>query len=443
MTRGDKLNVAAQEGDINLLYQLIHEDPHVLEHLDSMPFVKTPLHVAASAGKHEFAIEIMNLKPSFAKKLNPEGFAPIHIALGLSHYTMVMDLVNIDKDLVRVKGRGGITPLHYASQIEQMDLLTKFFEVCPDSINDLTMKNETALHIAVKYRKWKALKFLVKWLELNVHLEEAILNQQDNDGNTVLHIAASNNDIKEMTLLTKINMDLDAKNLGGKVALDLASEHIKTSLKRQLKKRKLCINVRKIEGLISWIDRWAVRLFGLKNHISDDERNMCLVVAALVATATYQAALSPPGGVYQADAGSDSNNTTLTHVGFSLPNFVNGKSSDPKEGNSIMSDSNFGLFALTNMLAFMASILATYFLLPRTVALITLFLAVVLLQGSYYNSMAIISPSLFNTIFISVFYSFVMIGFLEVTFLTTLVDFAYKVYLLRRVHTLEKLSTSE
>lgn len=47
----NRLKAAAQESDINLLYTLIEEDPHVLEHIDSIPFVETPLHIAVFFGQ--------------------------------------------------------------------------------------------------------------------------------------------------------------------------------------------------------------------------------------------------------------------------------------------------------------------------------------------------------------------------------------------------------
>ncbi|CAI8608389.1 unnamed protein product [Vicia faba] len=66
---GDQLNAAAQTDDIDLLYTVIHDDPWILEIIDSIPFVETPLHIAASLGHIRFAIEIINLKPSFVWKL--------------------------------------------------------------------------------------------------------------------------------------------------------------------------------------------------------------------------------------------------------------------------------------------------------------------------------------------------------------------------------------
>ncbi|KAI7987484.1 Ankyrin repeat-containing protein BDA1 [Camellia lanceoleosa] len=76
-----RLKEAAEEGDINGLYSCIKEDPHILDGIDDIPFVDSPLHTAASVGHTHFALEMMNLKPSFTKKLNPEGLTPLDLAL--------------------------------------------------------------------------------------------------------------------------------------------------------------------------------------------------------------------------------------------------------------------------------------------------------------------------------------------------------------------------
>jgi len=185
---------AAQHGDINSLYTLIEQNPHVLEEIDSIPFVQTPLHIAASAGHVQFAAEIMTLKSSFAWKFNPQGIRPVHLALENDHTTMVLHFIKMDKELVRAKRRGGLTLLHLASQSGDINLLTKFLNACPDSVKDLTARGETALHFAVKDGGFEAFEFLVRWLRTNTVELQTILNQKDVEGNTILHIAATNND---------------------------------------------------------------------------------------------------------------------------------------------------------------------------------------------------------------------------------------------------------
>jgi ankyrin repeat protein len=104
----------------------------------------------------------------------------------------------MNKELVRVKGRGGLIPLHLASEIEDVEFLAKFLTVCPDSIEDVTVRGETALHIAVKNDNYDSLNLLVCFLKKNRvsgarKLEYKILNWKDGDDNTILHISTLNN----------------------------------------------------------------------------------------------------------------------------------------------------------------------------------------------------------------------------------------------------------
>ena len=109
-----ELNRVAQNGNIDGFYSLIiRGDVKILEDISQLPFVDTPLHIAASAGGPQhihFAMEMMRLKPSFARKLNPNGFSPIHLAVQAGHTQMVLRLLQVDGDLVRVKGKEGRTP---------------------------------------------------------------------------------------------------------------------------------------------------------------------------------------------------------------------------------------------------------------------------------------------------------------------------------------------
>ncbi|CAF2083113.1 unnamed protein product [Brassica napus] len=75
-----ELQQAAESGSIYELYALIDENPYILENIDAVPFVTTPLHVAAASGDIHFAMEMVNLKPSFARKLNTSGYSPLHLA---------------------------------------------------------------------------------------------------------------------------------------------------------------------------------------------------------------------------------------------------------------------------------------------------------------------------------------------------------------------------
>ncbi|EOY20443.1 Ankyrin repeat-containing protein, putative [Theobroma cacao] len=187
----ERLRSAALSGNIDALYYLIRDDADVLQRIDEMAFVDTPLHIAAAAGHTDFAMELMNLKPSFARKVNQCGFSPLHLALPNKQEKMVAHLLLIDKDLVRVKGREGHTPLHHAAKEGNVPLLSQFLDQCPNSILDLTIRKDTAVHIAAQNNHLEAFKAILR--RLPTVYEVRILNLEDKDGNTVLHIAASNN----------------------------------------------------------------------------------------------------------------------------------------------------------------------------------------------------------------------------------------------------------
>ncbi|KAK7266187.1 hypothetical protein RIF29_18829 [Crotalaria pallida] len=355
----NQLNDAAKEGNIDLLYTVIQEEPDVLEHLDVKPFAETPLHVAVSAGQLQFAIEILRLKPSFAWKPNQQGFSPIHLALQLGHTRMVHRFIDIDKDMVRVKGREGITPLHFASRNGDIELLTKFLSACPDSIQDVTIRSETALHIAVQNYQYDTLKFLLRWLEKNfrkgaAQLEKTILDSKDEAGNTILHISTLLNDSQALGLLINTKIDLKAKNLENLTALDIASSaEIKDALQEGGPKRILSsflsIYLPFKHKLLQKIGFYTliIAISRMRANLSKEHRNTLLVVTTLIASATYLIGLNPPGGFY---AGDSIRNNTAAMQG--------------KAGKSVLSGKDFFYITVFNMITFYMATTAIILITP-------------------------------------------------------------------------------
>ncbi|PKI33063.1 hypothetical protein CRG98_046544 [Punica granatum] len=184
----NRLKNAAEEGDTEKLCAVIRNNPRILDLIDEIPFVDTPLHIAASSSDHErtessheksddsshgrakFSIEVAILKPSFARKLNPDG-------------------------------KGGRTPLHVASEIAPPQLLAELLYVCPSSIEDVTAEWQTAVHVAVEAKKSESFAVLTGWL-LGVDRKN-ILQWKDTDGNTVLHVATLTNQIELQMAVVK------------------------------------------------------------------------------------------------------------------------------------------------------------------------------------------------------------------------------------------------
>ncbi|ESR55706.1 hypothetical protein CICLE_v10024144mg, partial [Citrus x clementina] len=233
-----RLNEAAQARNVDALYELIWEDAYFLDQIDRVPFVDTPLHIAASMGHVNFALEIMRLKPSFARKQNQYGFSPLHLALQNSHTQMVLRLIDVNRNLVHV-----------------------------------TIRKETVLHVAAKNDKFEVLKVMLGWLRY-VNKDD-IINRKDDEGNILLHISIS----RKSTV----------HNFGGREGSSLATVEIADYLKR---------------GLI-WRQKVLLFFYRSSLSITDENRNALLVVAILITTATFQAALTPPQDLW----GNNSNNT--------------------------------------------------------------------------------------------------------------------------------------
>ncbi|XP_022931781.1 ankyrin repeat-containing protein BDA1-like [Cucurbita moschata] len=290
-----RLNEVASSGDIDSLYLILQEDAYILERIDQVPFVDTPLHISASAGHVPFSLEIMRLKPSLAKKLNPEGYTPIHLALQNNQTKTVLRLVDIDRDLVSIQGREGLTPLHIAASGGMDDILAKFLTSCPKSIKELTIRNESALHIAIKNEDIESVKILLQWIQKTCMA--SILNWCDDEGNNAMHLAALENQIEMVKLLIN-KVDMKAKNLEGKTALDIMKEH---GLVEDKEVKEMLHGYHILKDIASFLRTISLILKRLVitdhreiHYISKEDRNAILVVSVLIATATYQAALTPP-----------------------------------------------------------------------------------------------------------------------------------------------------
>ncbi|PPR80537.1 hypothetical protein GOBAR_AA40179 [Gossypium barbadense] len=165
------LKRAAGSGNIDALYALIPDDGNVFKHIDGMEFIDTHLHIAVVTGNTGCAMEIMNLKPSFARKLNQDGFSPIHLAL-----------LNGKPEM-----REGFIVVHYSARDVNVHLLSRVLNTCPDCIFDLNVMRQTALHIAVESNNFESA------FKDNKPKRSKVLNFQDKNGNTVLHLATSTN----------------------------------------------------------------------------------------------------------------------------------------------------------------------------------------------------------------------------------------------------------
>ncbi|KAH7865581.1 hypothetical protein Vadar_008573 [Vaccinium darrowii] len=419
------LMVAAEKGDINGLYRLIERAPKVLDDIDAIPFVDTPLHRAAAAGRHtDFAVEILRLKPSFGRKLNPDGLSPLHLALINEKFKTAKRLIKFDKELIRVKGKEGITPLHFIAKKDinggqqrmddpinadeqqrvaaerqkvandRINLLAKFLFTCPNSIEDLTIQDETALHIAVKSKNEKAVAIILGCIRKIGR--KRVLDYKDKEGNTALRMAV---DTSQDVIVSSLRRARASSVWYIQIAHSL---HSAGALECSSPDSSLAEFLNSPERLLEVIYKLRIRV---RRSAPMELRNIGLVVAVLIATATFQAVLSPPGGV-----GGPRNNNFLTngtsinatsHLFAANTSFINATffiptTDDPVKGligNGQPMYGNFFLrFYYLNTLAFVLSTLIIMFALPFQ-PFFPLHVALYFLMFTYGVSFPAISPS--------------------------------------------------
>ncbi|KAK8540892.1 hypothetical protein V6N13_038634 [Hibiscus sabdariffa] len=370
----ERMREAAQTGSIDALYQLIKDDPCVLERIDSIPFLDTPLHVAACAGRVDFMMEMMNLKPSFATRLNQDGSSPMHLALRNNRIQAVLRLLKFDRGLVRVKGREGLTPLHHVVQTGDVDLMVKFLEACPEAIEDVSVRDETVFHLAAKNDMFDAFQVLVGWLVRSRHeaaqrWEKELLSWADIEGNTVVHIAAIKNNSQMVKLLLEhmCGDQINAKNLEGLTALDMLRKLNGNTMEDMLRKAGglsgslipnksiSSVDMKSLRKKMTRFQKISTILSRGRKGISNEMRSTFLVVTVLIITATYQASLTPP------DKSDDKSVTSVVET-LSVPSEAPTPSENTLEFLQLIDV--YGMFWLYNTLTFWAAICLTAYLLP-------------------------------------------------------------------------------
>ncbi|MBA0853100.1 hypothetical protein Goshw_013443 [Gossypium schwendimanii] len=321
----EKLFEASRKGETSTLLQLIEEDPLILEDNTHHASLETPLHVSSSHGHADFVRQILKQNPGLAKTANRKGYTPLHLASANGHVETVNELLKIEREiggheLCRRKDDKGRVALHLAVIKGRERVVGELVMACPESIKEITDKKETILHLAGKNEN--GCKF-VKGLIDGIKVKE-MLNLKDEDGNTVLHLAALRKQHEVMNLLLQQpELDVNAVNSNNLRALDILLKGPKQSNDEEIAHKLLLASMPKLENQVLTdpsrpndavieVDMMMKDSTSKKNTVDsfkwlEEMRRGTMVAAVLIATVTFEVALNPPGGVWQDGANVDSN----------------------------------------------------------------------------------------------------------------------------------------
>ncbi|KAI8023483.1 Ankyrin repeat-containing protein BDA1 [Camellia lanceoleosa] len=326
----NRLSEAARTGNVGALQKLLQENPLILADFALTSPYENPLHIATKARQLVFVREIIKHNPEFASESNQDGFRPMDMASTFGYVEIVTELLGAGPEICRLSGRDGKTALHYAAINGRVMVIDQLLSTCGASIKDVTALGETALHLAVKFCKFEAFKCLIRWIE-QLHMEEMV-NWHDRDGNTVLHISVSRKQLESVELLLNSSniisrsLELNAMNSSSLTAMDIMDIVTEGPSDIQLREvlqsagaLKACnINgisiTTSLQQFTTNNNRTNQELLPLQEPSKDwfkyfkfqqqrdspsDARNTLLVVAALIATVTFQAvfAITPTESV--------------------------------------------------------------------------------------------------------------------------------------------------
>ncbi|CAB4301595.1 unnamed protein product [Prunus armeniaca] len=229
--------------------------------------------------------------------MSNDGFCPIHIASANGYLEIVRELLKVDPRLSQLKGRDEWTPLHYAASRGRVDVIREMALSCQESVADVTIQGETALNLAVKCSQFEAIKALVELVrEMNkVPLEVNNVNHSGLTPLDLLLIFPSEAGDREMEAILR--------GAGAMRAGDVVHSGVPSHNHPHFPMESDTNPLQQPDNLVEFVE------FKKGRDSPSDPRNALLVVTVLVATATYQVAANPPGGVWQ-DAVLNKNGTT-------------------------------------------------------------------------------------------------------------------------------------
>ncbi|XP_010242942.1 PREDICTED: protein ACCELERATED CELL DEATH 6 [Nelumbo nucifera] len=352
----DTMNNAEDEGDANVLLRVpniegntpLHEAVRgrhravaevLMKHDPRSAFTvnrsgESPLYLAADRGLLDFVQQMLQFPLQDTSQDiygGPNGQTPLHAAIARRHTAVVNVLASGRKELINTKDDDGRTPLHYAATFGFADgalcllredtsaayqkdndgrfpihmaaskghtnIIRVLLGHCLESRELLNRNGQNALHVAAKSGKDQLVTYILRTPAL-----EMLINETDNEGNTPLHLATMHSHPKIVNILAHdARVDMIVMNNEGSTALDIAEKDIliPTSFRKLL-----TLTALRTAGAPRGRRRSIVE--GQRQEETQDGKNKMdyykdrintlVLVATLVATITFAAGVTMPGG---------------------------------------------------------------------------------------------------------------------------------------------------
>ncbi|KAF5184878.1 Ankyrin repeat-containing protein [Thalictrum thalictroides] len=297
------LYMAAGKGDFNIVEQILENNLFSCKGLNG----RTALHAAIIHEHSDITKLLLNKKPELVKETDDNGRTPLHFASGLGYLNLVQMLLIHDTSVTCLLDKTGSAPIHIAAHFGRVPIIQEFIRGQPDLIDLLDERCRNMLHIAIDHQQVSTVKYMLReqWVV-------GLLNGKAKDGSTPLHRAViSGNPYIANILLKDKRVNLMVLNRKGYSAVDIAWSERKKQGETCMREQALLLATLVHAAASSpWnghhlsfqrsISKEDIIIFAESSESFKQKADALLIVATLVATVTFAAGFTLPGG-YQSD----------------------------------------------------------------------------------------------------------------------------------------------
>ncbi|TVU22515.1 hypothetical protein EJB05_32221, partial [Eragrostis curvula] len=269
------------------------------------------------------------------------GSTPLHFAAGFlgAHRrgSVCSQLLEANTDALYQLDNDGLSPMHVAASVGASQAIGLFLRKCPGSAGLRDAKGRTFLHVAVENKQWCVINHACMnpcplvariWFRqacLSPSHQAWIMNMQDNDGNTAMHLAVQAGSLRMFSaLFGNRYVHVSIANAEGQTPLDIAHYKVPPSgLFYNQNSEVRILRALEMAGARRGVSRWDhfekkhQDIHGLKSEYESKElekmKDMTQtqsIASVLIATVAFGATFALPGG-YKADDHANGGTPTL------------------------------------------------------------------------------------------------------------------------------------
>ncbi|KAE8010315.1 hypothetical protein FH972_006697 [Carpinus fangiana] len=309
------LYLAAEKGFVDVLVQILHKCKSPMH---GGPLGRTALHAAVlrvAIDGYDMTTRLPEKIDGISRKVDSNGWTPLHLAVCVPFSSSKIKwLLAKDREVAYMKDTEGQTPLHIAARSGNVQAMKVIIKRCPDCCELVDNRGWNVLHFAIKREGY----FLEKIMDIIIEnwSFSNLLNEKNADGDTPLHFCSTSSEsVKLKKFVRHPRVDKMAFNKQHLNALQIASAsttgtkvsefedalgafptHRVITFKVAITKREDMMK----KGGKAKMERekreWKKKIKKVTEDQLHEAKKVHLVVAALIATVTFAACITMPGG---------------------------------------------------------------------------------------------------------------------------------------------------